>query len=149
MYKKILAPVDLHAHGYSYQVAYTALEQARLSNAELTLLKISTPIPTSSTDPEKAADFKMTMMAEEREALKAFADSLPSEEISVIQVIVEGRASEAILDWAGNNEIDLIVMASHKGGNQLGIGMLGTVTSKVAARSKCQVLIVKPQVSYD
>lgn len=146
MYNKILAPVDLHPHGYSYQVAYTAVEQARLTDAELLLIKVVSPMPPLR-DKAKADEIHQSLLEEERQNLEKFVESLPKEDVKITSTLVEGRPSDAILNLASEKDVDLIVMASHKGQNQLGLGNLGTVTTKVAARSTCQVLIVKPNRS--
>ncbi len=61
-----------------------------------------------------------------------------------MKVVVEGNPANAILEFAEQNKIDMILMGTlGKGG--LERFLLGSVTDKVVRHSKVSVLVVKKQ----
>lgn len=56
--------------------------------------------------------------------------------------VVEGQASEVILEQASSVDVDLIVLGSHRH-SALGEALLGTTTHKVLHRSGRPVLVVR------
>ena len=57
-------------------------------------------------------------------------------------VVVDGRASEVILEQAQKFDADMIVLGSHRH-SAIGEALLGTTTQKVLHRSKRPVLVVR------
>ena len=60
-----------------------------------------------------------------------------------VELIVGGAADEAILDYAKENNIDLIVMSTH-GRSGVHRWIFGSVTQRVLRHSPVPVLIVPP-----
>jgi len=58
------------------------------------------------------------------------------------QTMLSGKPAEEIIKYAEENNIDLIVMG-HIGKSALAGFLLGSVSQKVSAHSKCSVVIVK------
>ena len=54
-----------------------------------------------------------------------------------------GQPAEQILRFVKNNEIDMIVMGSHRLKGLSKIKALGSVTRKVSESAECPVLIVR------
>jgi nucleotide-binding universal stress UspA family protein len=75
--------------------------------------------------------------------LDKIKDSLKKDGLAVKVVVVDGRPAEEILDYAKNNKIDLIVMASH-GRSGISRWFLGSVAQKVLQHSSVPVLMVSP-----
>ena len=68
----------------------------------------------------------------------------PYDLIEVVEVEVVGRkASESILDYVHDEEIDVVVVGTH-GRQGWRRGMLGSVAEEVARRAPCPVLTVRP-----
>jgi nucleotide-binding universal stress UspA family protein len=61
----------------------------------------------------------------------------------VTSVLVEGPPADAILDYAGANDVDLIAMSTH-GRSGLNRWVLGSVTEKVLHAGDTAVLVVRP-----
>jgi nucleotide-binding universal stress UspA family protein len=78
--------------------------------------------------------------AEER--LSQIAASLQQEGISVSTAVREGRASEVIIEYAQQNSISLICIATHgrRGFSHL---ILGSTTERVVRRAPCPVFVVR------
>lgn len=68
---------------------------------------------------------------------------LISDGVKVIPVIKKGLDYEEIIKYCGENNIDLVVIATH---GRTGIlhTLVGSVAEKVIRYSKCPVLVVKP-----
>ena len=56
--------------------------------------------------------------------------------------VVEGNAADAIVDYAGKNDIDLIIMATH-GRSGIGRWALGSVADRVVRHANAPVLLVR------
>ena len=65
-------------------------------------------------------------------------------EIEIIQSSVHHGAAYAILDYAQNNKVDLIIMSTH-GRSGISRWAFGSVTDKVIRHSKVPVLTVTPE----
>ncbi len=66
--------------------------------------------------------------------------------VEVIEVLLEGHPSNEIIDFAENNNIDLIVMGT-LGKTGLDRFLMGSVTEKVVRHSKAPVLVVRGESS--
>ncbi|MDT0630850.1 universal stress protein [Rubrivirga litoralis] len=74
----------------------------------------------------------------------AAEDHAPYDEIEVVEAEVVGRAvPEAVLDYARDEEVDLVVMGTH-GRRGWRRGVLGSAAEAVARRAPCPVLTVRP-----
>lgn len=70
--------------------------------------------------------------------------SLAGDGITAKPVIVEGRAADTIVDYAGENHIDLIIMSTH-GRSGPSRWAFGSVADKVVRTSKVPVLLAVPK----
>jgi len=59
------------------------------------------------------------------------------------RVIVRGRRAEEIVKYAAANEVDLVVLASHRVNPSLVDRDWGTISYKVGILAQCPVLLVK------
>ncbi len=76
--------------------------------------------------------------------LERTAATLAGKGLDVETHVVHGRPADAILDFAGDQDIDLLAMASH-GRTGLERLLLGSVAARVMRSAPCPVLIVKPR----
>lgn len=78
-----------------------------------------------------------------KRAEAAFDKLLPDEErASITTHLVDGRAGEAIVDFAAEHEVDLIVMAS-KGRSGVERVLIGSVAEYVIRHAQCPLCITK------
>ena len=143
MYKKILAPVD----GSEFSECSLAHVKAVASGCrvpEVVLLKVIEPLPPAyETGEEWRRDVEKRVAADARDYLSQLADSLKKDGIAAEIVIAHGKADEEILDYAGKNKIDLIIMSTH-GRSGIGRWVMGGVADRVVRHSMAPVLIVSP-----
>ena len=133
--KKIICPVDFSE--LSRKSLQYANEFARLSNGQVFLVGVieNDPTITYSKGLEKER-------AEEEQKLLALIEEENMAGIVADYVIYEGFPEECILDYAKQQEADVIIMGSH-GRRGLKRMILGSVAEHVIRRSPCPVLIVK------
>jgi len=85
-----------------------------------------------------------TLRQEGDDAIQYAKQVAEDKEIDYEGVVVEGDPARAILEFAKQNKVDLIIMGTlGKGG--LERFLLGSVTDKVVRHSKTSVLVVKKQ----
>ena len=83
-----------------------------------------------------------TLRQEGDEAIQCAKKVAEDKEIDYEGVVVEGDPAHAILEFAEQNKVDLIVMGT-LGKGELERFLLGSVTDKVVRHSKISVLVVK------
>jgi len=140
----ILVPVDFSEH--SRQALTLACDVAATFGAEICALHVfERPIHPEiylGGMPLDSPDFR-TVEASLREALATFVAETPGPEVTTSLHVVEGRAVPAILEFAQDNEVGLVVIATH-GLTGLAHVLLGSVSEKVVRRATCPVLSVRP-----
>jgi universal stress protein F len=141
MYKKILLPVDMEHTAESASALAIALAEAQRSNAKLTVMTVAPgfgmPIVASYFD-EGAVQEALKEVARH---LKKYVDDNVPDGIETSAVVAEGNPAERILKQAQEDNIDLIVIASHN--SQIENLLLGSCASKVVRHSHCTVTVVK------
>ena len=158
MYTTILGPLD------GSKLGECSLEHVKgiatgCHVSEVILLTVLEPvtatdfhmITTSRTATEEIGKQQDKIEKEQRKQAELYlanaASSLKKEGISVKTVIVpivSGRgAAEEILDYAGKNKVDLIVMSTH-GRSGISRWAMGSVSDKVVHYAKVPVLTVTP-----
>ncbi len=75
--------------------------------------------------------------------LERVAEPYQAQAIDVTTVVRRGYVAQNILDFAANEEVDLIVMSTH-GRTGLRRWVYGSIAEKVLARAQSHVLIVRP-----
>jgi len=148
-YKRILAAVDGSEHGYRAAVKAGAL--AKESGAELVLATVEPRQPI----PEDLRRYAHTEHLDEgptsvweniaREVLRRAREHVEDTAggaLTIHTLSLLGDPANAILDAAEDQQADLIVAGSRGFGRLSGL-MLGSVSQKLAASAKVDVLIVK------
>ena len=143
---RILVPMDFSEA--SKEAAKYAFSLADRYGAELHAVHVVEDIAPSL--PEAArhmASFPEDYTAQARElAEKQLAAELPSDLAGgreVVQVIKVGAPLVHILDYAAENNVDLIVMGTH-GRTGLSRFLIGSVAERVVRHAPCPVLIIRP-----
>jgi len=71
------------------------------------------------------------------------ADRMKKEGLKAKGVVIKGRAADEILEYAENNNIDIIVMSTH-GRSGVSRWAMGSVADKVVRHSSIPVLLASP-----
>jgi nucleotide-binding universal stress UspA family protein len=141
--KKILWPTDFSEP--SYAALNTAQELAKHFSAELTIVNVITPIPVVSS-PNGPAGFDVSLYQDQiketaNESLQDIIQKKTSKEIKTQGKIVMGNAPDEIVKTAEEENVDLIVIATHgeTGWRHL---VFGSVAEKVVRFATCPVLTI-------
>ena len=140
MYKRILLPLD--GSPLAEQAVPHAIAQAERFQAELILLKVLPPLPErsmSSPGRRQAEDLSAQLA---REYLEGVAASIREQDIPVRVVTVEGQAHPQIVQFAEENEVDMIVMST-RGQSGLSRWLMGSIADRVVRGATVPVLLVR------
>ena len=142
MYRKILVPLDGSA--LAETVLPHVVELAHRFGSEVTLMQVRTPflrlVATVGSEAAAAA-----AEAERRTAEEYLEDArrrLAEQGVTVGTVLVEGVASETVVDQAKSGGFDLIAMSTH-GRSGLRRLVLGSVADHVVRHAGTPVLLVR------
>jgi nucleotide-binding universal stress UspA family protein len=148
--KKILVPIDFSVH--SMEAMRGAMELAKdLGADEVHLMHVIAPqhtfIPSLlatnvDQDRELAREASMTEQAEE-ELTRIKKDELGDSK-KVFTCCVGGPPVEKLIEYAKEQAIDLIMLATHgrTGGEHI---LIGSVTEKIVRNAPCSVLVFRPR----
>jgi universal stress protein F len=133
MYRNILVPIAYEA-GHDAKKELNAARKLADPGARITLLHVMDPVPFFAIDymPEGYRD-ELTRAVEAD--LQRLADTLQSGSVAVI----EGDTPRAIIDWAEENEVDCIVLATHRSDTSL----YGSTAARVVRYAPCAVHLLR------
>lgn len=138
-FNKILLPLD------GSELAETALAPAvalaEAFSAEIVLLRVVVPL-SIKLDPDL---YQRIIDGGQREAKRYLSGIQLRSLFSTVRLkskTVVGKAAESILDFAHENEIDLIVMSSH-GRSSVDRWVFGSVTEKTLRGAHCPTLVIR------
>ena len=139
MFHKILVPIDLTEKSLAaVDLAYEFAEQFR---AEVILLHVIETIEHVQFDELKP--FYERLDSSARKGLQEFSERFVSNNLRVSQALVYGHRTKEIVDFAIQNRIDLIIMASHRIDPDRPGHDWSSISYAVAILSPCPVLLVK------
>lgn len=135
MYSHILIPVAFDGE-HPTKPAEEIARHLSAPNAKVTFLHVIEDLPAYSLAyfPE-GYDVETGKAVEAK--LKEKAAALPGGD----GVVVKGHSGRTILDWAGANGVDLIVIASHRPG--LSDYFLGSTAARVVRHAQCAVHVLR------
>ena len=142
-FDRILVPIDFSLH--SRRAVQYADSLARNFNAHLVFLHvIEQEIHPSFYAAGVTSIFEIDKTLKERvvENMQEFIADIVSDGLSVEYTVHEGKAHKEIVDYARENDVDVIVIATH-GLTGLEYLLLGSTTEKVVRWADCPVLTVK------
>lgn len=139
MYKKILVPTD--GSEFAKKAQKHALFLAKVSGAEIIAVSVTENNFVNGL-PLDDEVYQLNQILKERseENLKEF-DELNVDDLKITHVIREGSPAKVILEVAGEEDVDLIVMGS-SGKSGFDRFIMGSVADKVVNSAKCAVLVV-------
>ncbi|MEC7965681.1 MAG: universal stress protein [Pseudomonadota bacterium] len=135
MYKNILVPVSFEENRDSAG----ALEIAQAIRAEggaMTVLHVMEAVPGYALT-YVPAGFHDDMQKTVAEELGKMVEGIDGAEVQV----VDGHSGRTIVDYAAENDIDCIVIASHRPGMQN--LLLGSTATQVVRHAKCAVHVLR------
>ena len=139
MYQRILVPINLTEK--SLAAVDVAYEFAQRFGAEVVLLHVIETIEHVQFDELKS--FYQRLEASARTGLTEFSEKFIANGLQVDQALVYGHRTQEIINYAIENRIDLIVMASHRIDPDRPGHDWSTISYSVAILSPCPVLLVK------
>lgn len=144
--KNILVPIDFSTS--SYQVFELGHCLAKQNGANLHLIHVIDPVYCEEPQPKiTEADFIRKIRFENaREELRKFKFEVPHSEVEITEVLVEGIPYKEILSYASQNDIDMIVIASH-GWTNLSHMLMGSIADKIMRQADVPVICVKSNVA--
>jgi nucleotide-binding universal stress UspA family protein len=139
MFKHILVPTDFlddNQHALEIAVRLCSMDDGKIS-----LLHVIEVI--QNTTFEEFEDFYSGL---EKRSFKGLNDIINRLDISQTEVepqVVYGNRTQEIVRYAEENNVDLIIMKSHKVDLEEPIQGWGTISYKVSILARCPVLLVK------
>jgi nucleotide-binding universal stress UspA family protein len=152
VFKKILVCLD--GSSLAEKVLPYAIDQAQHFEAELVLLRVipeptlvSLALPGMPAVPVETASMQREIKKQEDEAesyLAALADLTQTQNnVAVSFESTLGEAGASIVEFADDNEIDLIALATH-GRSGPGRVVLGSVADHVIRNTRLPILLIRP-----
>lgn len=144
MYRKILVPLDGSAPAEAVFPHVLAL--ARQFGSQVTVLQVLTPFLrlVATVGSEGAASAAEAERRTSQDYLEEVRRRLAGEGLTVETALVEGVASEVVVEHARAGGFDLIAMSTH-GRSGLRRLVLGSVADHVVRHSGTPVLLVRAQ----
>jgi len=139
VFQHILVPTDLTDR--TRRSLETALGMAKPFDARVTLLHVIETIP--GTTFEELAEFYGKLEDKARGAMAEQVRRAGTGRTQVAQRVVYGRRAQEIVRFAADEQVDLIVLASHRLDPAQGQAGLGAISYRVGILSTCHVLLVK------
>ncbi|WP_299925473.1 universal stress protein [uncultured Pelagimonas sp.] len=137
MYKNILVPVAFVDGNEAKIKGATEIAQALAEEgAKITFLHVMEQIPGYAVS-YLPADYSNQVRKAIEDEVAGLADNIDGAQ----GLVVEGHSGRTILDWAEENNVDLIVIASHRPGMQ--DLLLGSTASQVVRHAACGVHVLR------
>jgi nucleotide-binding universal stress UspA family protein len=139
MYRKILLPLDLADD--QQRVIATACEFARPAKAEILLLHVVQTIPGLPMDTER--QFYSQLESSSQKFLNKVRKMITDQGIETSLRILQGNRGEQVLDYAAENQVDLIMMRSPRINPESARSGVGSLSWKIGLLAPCDVLLVR------
>jgi nucleotide-binding universal stress UspA family protein len=139
MFQRILVPLDVAQKNQTALSA--AAEMARQHKATILLLHVIERIEHVPEEGLKCFYHRLEQGVQRE--LTAAAQSLAEQGVSASTHIVFGRRAEEVVRFAIQNQVDLIVLRSHRYDPQTATFPVGTLSHQLAVLAQCAVLLVK------
>lgn len=153
-FKRILVPLD--GSPLAERALPAALALAQKFGSQIILLRVlDIPVPTPPTShPEVTIGWVREARQQARQEAQSYLEAVQGEldrQAAKTRILLRDTApAEDILDVAGAEDIDLIIMSSHGRGG-LARWTFGSIAEKVARHSPCPVLLIrqKPETANE
>lgn len=143
MFKHILIPTDGTERTLNALQIGLRLYQLEKNQAGLDRITILHVIETITDDAGPEFDkFYLSLQKKARKKMQALVQDCP-QDAPIAQKILLGNRVQEILHFAQENEVDLIILNSHKIDYQNPTQGWGTISHKVGILAPCPVMLVK------
>jgi nucleotide-binding universal stress UspA family protein len=139
--RRVLLATDLEAA--SDAATGLALDLAHDLGADLLILSVIDPLARRSGAPARRVD---QVRGLRESAAQAIAERGRSRGVVVEFLVWEGDPGEAIVEAAGSEQVDLVVVGSH-GRGSMGRLLIGSVSDHVVRHAPCPVLVARSRPS--
>jgi len=137
--KKVLAPLDFSQH--SAEALRNAWELTKDVNGELHVVHVVAPIFTIVEQSRELAR-ENAMQEQAEEELTRFKKEVTEDSGKVTTAVLVGPPAPKLVEYAKENNIDLIVLPSH-GHTGSEFVLIGGVTEKLVRQAPCSVLVLR------
>jgi nucleotide-binding universal stress UspA family protein len=148
MYSKVMVPLD------GSPFSECSLEHVKAIAAgchvpEVVLIRVVEPLSSnelsalSQVRGNQIAELEAWKQTEAADYINRLAQKLIKEGLSARGEVIHGHPAEAILDYAGKNGVDLIILSTH-GRSGISRWAFGSVADRVVRHSVVPVLAVSP-----
>jgi nucleotide-binding universal stress UspA family protein len=135
MYRHVLVPIALD-HGEGTQTAIAVARHLADAGGQITALTVLEPVPTFIANELPEGQIERTSI----DVMSALREEM-GEAVDIRPVVIMGHPGRAIVDFAEENGVDCIVVASHKPG--LADYFLGSTAARVVRHARCPVHVVR------
>ena len=135
MFSNVVIPVSFDK-SRNTDAAVTAAMALADKGARITFLHVAEDIPAYA-----ASHIPEDVLAVSRQAAQAELEKIAAGVPGSEAVNTHGHAGRTIVDWATDNDVDLIVVASHKPGLQN--YLLGSTADRIVRHAPCAVLVLR------
>jgi universal stress protein F len=135
MYKHILIAVAFDAE-HAPEQSLQAAKALSSSDTKVTVLHVKEAIPghvTPYIPPDHDAELRL--------AIRNRLEGLAAQFENGAGVLIEGHSGKTILEWAEANQVDCIVIKSHRPGLQ--DYFLGSTAGRVVRHAQCSVHVIR------
>jgi len=145
MFKKILVPLDgsdLAERVFPYVLD---IAKTRSSMVEIAFIVEHYDMPFHGgvvVDENSLKEIEQSARKGAEHYVKKIQKRLYSRGINVEAVVLEGKIADTLVDYAGNNGFDLIIMATH-GRSGLARWVVGSVADRILHYSNVPVLLIR------
>jgi nucleotide-binding universal stress UspA family protein len=139
MFQRILVPVDLTQK--SLAAVDAGFELSKKSKARVDLLHVIETVEHVTFD--EMQDLYRRLESSARKGLKEFSQRFADQGLNVTCDVTYGHRTRGIVEFAMNNGVDLIIMASHRINPDRPGHDWSTISYGVAVLAPCAVLLVK------
>jgi len=140
MDKRILVGVDGSAG--SLRAVTRAIELAVLQHAELWAISVEEVVPRYVETIDEVADANERARSQFKRLQRQAYDEAKQAGIELRAEILVGHAAHSIVEYAADNDVDLLVVG-HSGHSGVWGQFLGTTADKVMRHAHCSVLVVR------
>ncbi len=139
LFKKVLVPLDFTSKNDA--ALRVAADLAKQNDAHVTLIHVIEKIEYA--DDEEITDFYESLTQRARTMLRTCAEQFHRAHLPVTEEVVLGKTASTVVDYVTENQIDIVVLSSHKVNlDELPKGW-ATLSYQLSILCQCPVMLVK------
>ena len=142
MYQKILVPLD-ESELAECVLPHVITIARGCGTAQVILLEVVDPFPAWAAEGIDTKAVEDANVRKAQEYLSRVESQLSSEGLNVISKVIVGKAADIITEFAKQNEVDLVAIATH-GRSGVSRWVFGSVADRVLRSSHVATLVIRP-----